>query len=495
MPPIQDQHQKRQQLMVVLLAGLVGFLFAFKTLAAIPLTSLWNDELRTVEKAFQPSLGFLFQYLRGDVHPPLYYVLIWGSGKLFGETVAVLRSFSWVCYLLGAAALALASWSWGGSQLAAALAGVLGLALPFTVRYAVEGKAYALLYALIALAIGFRIRLIRNGENVGLPYAVCWSAAALTHYYGLGLLLCQAALDWRRGRPAVRPLAWALVAPTLWMLANLSFLLGSGGRDWIPPASLELLWRLLRLGLGPHWPAVLIAGVLVVLVCWSPQHAGSRQVRKLMADWGLDAGLLLLAGSFLVSMLKPSAIDRYYIVLVPAAIGVSACWLGARLGALKDPGQWRRALVVMTLSFLLLLFWADSYHLIVPSPRSEAHRKGNDFRLLAMVSASAPLKFSPQCRQLNAYDHVLVQEHLLQPQAPWECLQPGGRKDGLAWGRQVASSAEKEVVLAITGRKITKSSFLDPYLLGLEARGFRCELASRSTRFAKVFHCQLRDQS
>ncbi|KZR80442.1 hypothetical protein PMIT1342_02391 [Prochlorococcus marinus str. MIT 1342] len=203
-------------LLIIALTCLVAFIF--KALAAVNLTSLWNDELSTVDKSFQPSLRFLINYLRTDVHPPFYYVILWVTGKLFGETVMVLRSFSWVAYVVGCAAISAAVWNFQKSPVAAICAALLSSAIPFTVRYSVEGKAYAFLFALIAIALVFRLRMLRNKSNSGPLYALAFAAAGMTHYYGFGLLLTQTFLDGIRRKS--RLFAWdsyALLLPILWI--------------------------------------------------------------------------------------------------------------------------------------------------------------------------------------------------------------------------------------------------------------------------------------
>lgn len=490
--PAQGQPTRAARLGFWVLIAVVVFCFVFKALAAIPLTSLWNDELRTAEKSFQPSLVFLFHYLRRDVHPPLYYVLLWWFAKLFGETVLVLRSFSWIFYLLGAIALGFASWTWRPSRLAAGGAVLVAAALPFTVRFAVEGKAYAMLYALICLAVLFRLRFMHGHKMSGVLTGAFWSAAALTHYYGMGLLLCQAAFDWRRGRATIRPLAWALVLPSAWMLVNLSFLLGSGGRRWIQPASPELLVKLLRLGLGVHWPLLLaVLGGLVLVLALSGSRVQIEPVLpRLLADWGLDAGLLLLVGSVLVSLIKPSAIDRYYIVLVPAAIGVFICWLGVQLSG-ASRGGWRLALVAATATFALVMFWGDSYRMIHPRSQLQAARKSHDFRSLVLMAAPASLKFSAQCRQLNAYDDLLRREYVLNPISDWRCL------DGLGYGSdrgfvdQLGRSKGAPITLAVTGRETPVETSFESYLQGLGSQGYACSDDGRSTQIARVVTCRL----
>lgn len=102
-----------------LLAGVTALAFAFKTLAALPLTSLWEDELASALKAFQLSRLQLSGYWRNGVHPPLYYGLLWAVGKLIGQTTLVLRGFSWLAYIAAACVLAWTCWLWSRSRAAA----------------------------------------------------------------------------------------------------------------------------------------------------------------------------------------------------------------------------------------------------------------------------------------------------------------------------------------------------------------------------------------
>ena len=55
------------------MALLIAVVFAFRTLWLIDATALWSDELYSVGKSFQPSLGELWSMHCYDTHPPLYY--------------------------------------------------------------------------------------------------------------------------------------------------------------------------------------------------------------------------------------------------------------------------------------------------------------------------------------------------------------------------------------------------------------------------------------
>ena len=58
------------------LPALICSAFALQTFFLIDSTSLWSDELYSVGKSFQPSLGALFGMMREETHPPFYCFLL-----------------------------------------------------------------------------------------------------------------------------------------------------------------------------------------------------------------------------------------------------------------------------------------------------------------------------------------------------------------------------------------------------------------------------------
>ena len=135
------------------LPALICSAFALRTLFLIDTTSLWSDELYSVGKSFQPSLGALVEMLREDTHPPFYYFLLWIWGRLIGQTPVTLRLLSWCAYCLGGVVMVRQSLAMGGRNLQVlTVAGLLAFCSPYPVRFAIEGKSYALLLLLVVLA-------------------------------------------------------------------------------------------------------------------------------------------------------------------------------------------------------------------------------------------------------------------------------------------------------------------------------------------------------
>ena len=102
-----------------------------------------------------------------------------------------LRLLSWLAYLAGGLVMvrqAMALAQVGLRARVAAVAALLAFCSPYPIRFAIEGKSYALLVLLLSLAWCWR----RSAHPIA--YGVTFALAGLTHFYGLFLLL--AAVVW-----------------------------------------------------------------------------------------------------------------------------------------------------------------------------------------------------------------------------------------------------------------------------------------------------------
>ena len=126
--------------------------FAVRALLLIDATALWGDELYSVGKSFQPSFSTLLALLREDTHPPGYYTLLWFWGYLVGQSPVSLRALSWLAYLAGGWVIVQQSTALAEHRgRSAAMAALLVFCSPYPIRFAIEGKSYALLVLLVAL--------------------------------------------------------------------------------------------------------------------------------------------------------------------------------------------------------------------------------------------------------------------------------------------------------------------------------------------------------
>ena len=108
--------------------------------------------------------------LREDTHPPAYYGLLWLWGHLVGQSPVSLRLLSWLAYLAGGLVMVRQSMALGQAARVAAVASLLAFCSPYPIRFAIEGKSYAVLVLLVALAWWWRRlgRPIAYGAVAGL---------------------------------------------------------------------------------------------------------------------------------------------------------------------------------------------------------------------------------------------------------------------------------------------------------------------------------------
>ncbi|HEX2085223.1 MAG TPA: glycosyltransferase family 39 protein, partial [Solirubrobacteraceae bacterium] len=204
------------------LAGIVAAAAALR-FAGLGDQSYWYDEAVTVT-VLDGSLGDVLSRLPDtESTPPLYYLLAWAWSQVAGLSEAGLRSLSAVA---GAAAVPVAYLAARdaagrpqGAQAGLVAAGVVA-ANPMLVWYSQEARAYslvALLGALSALAV------VRALDRPAAGRLALWAAAStlllLTHYFGVFLVLAEAALLLARLPRARTPV---LVACAPWLLAGLA---------------------------------------------------------------------------------------------------------------------------------------------------------------------------------------------------------------------------------------------------------------------------------
>jgi uncharacterized membrane protein len=152
--------QSRRPLLVLSVLLLVGAALRLHDLAA---ESLWLDEAFAITIA-RVSLDYIVEMTAQDVHPPLYYVLLYLWMDLWGSTEWHARLLS-VAFSLGTIGAAYAT----GARLVGRRAGLFAAGLltiaPFQVEFAQEARMYALLALLATLATYAFVRLYQRVTN------------------------------------------------------------------------------------------------------------------------------------------------------------------------------------------------------------------------------------------------------------------------------------------------------------------------------------------
>ena len=400
----------------------IGAIFAFKALTTLDTTSLWNDEISTVEKSFQDSLTYLFQYLGRDTHPPLYYMIIMAAGHVFGKTVLTLRGISWLAYIAACITGSAAVRSTKIGEPFAALAFTLFASSPIAYRYSTEGKAYALLTLSICIYLLFRARISRklSGFNCNLcGYIISLSAASLIHFYGFAFAICVTTCDLASKRKAfLRLNLYSLILPSIWTLSHISFLASQGGRETLSPTSFKLLESIGKAFLGTNWPLLLIVLGLITLIL--VPMASKKDFKSSISTFSIDATLLLITATLLISLLKPSSSSRDYIVALPSIICGTTYIAGAILSSKKS---WNPTIFLpcLLVSLLLTDFWINATS-ADRNPHVLNSRSKTEHRQATMLGSIYEYKISRQASSLNLSDKVYGNSNLTiskKRDAPW----------------------------------------------------------------------------
>ncbi|MGI8410959.1 MAG: glycosyltransferase family 39 protein [Solirubrobacteraceae bacterium] len=202
--------------------------------------SLWADEALTAYEARLPFGAMLNTVAQVETTPPLYFVLIWAWGHVFGTGAVALRSVS---TLAGIAMVPLAYLA--ARELVSRRAGVIAAALvavnPFLIWYSQEARAYMLLAALTGASFLWFIRARRDLSRRNLAgWTVFSSLALMTHFFA-GFAVAPEALwllglGYARAAPGLRrpvALAVGVVAAAQAAMLPFAFLDTSHGVGWI----------------------------------------------------------------------------------------------------------------------------------------------------------------------------------------------------------------------------------------------------------------------
>jgi uncharacterized membrane protein len=213
--------------------AVIGFSVTGLVVRLIVPRGLWLDEATSVDQARMSFAGMISNLRMTDVHPPLYFSVLWVSVRWLGSGELAVRLPSIIAgslvvpmlYVLGKEAY---------DRRTGAVAAAVGSVAPIMVWYSQEARMYAflMLFGLIALWAQVRI-LNRGGRLVWAIYAVASIALVWTQYFGaLQVVVQQLAFLYfiwarhRRGEP-VRGLVigWAvtLAAIIIWLAPLLPF--------------------------------------------------------------------------------------------------------------------------------------------------------------------------------------------------------------------------------------------------------------------------------
>ena len=465
-----------KRIWLVLVVGLC-LAFGLRVLLLIDATALWSDELYSVGKSFQPSFSRLLAMLREDTHPPAYYSLLWFWGHLVGQTPVSLRLLSWLAYLAGGLVMirqAMALGQVGKRARVASVAALLAFCSPYPIRFAIEGKSYAVLVLLVALAWWWR----RSGQPIA--YGAVAGLAGLTHFYGLFLVLAAAAWDgWQRRWTYVAAALIGVLPALAWMAYAADYLFSSRAGSWIGVPDYALFEETLARGLG-LWPLPKLALILLLLVVlrrWGGLLRLPWPETSLLDRSGLIPSLLMALGVVVVSFVKPMAFSRYFVVLLPAVVPV----LAVQIGGLKL-NRLGRGCGLVVLVLLLVSWWGPGFSEL--DAGVDGVREQDQFRLIRQRISGFEERYSPRERLFNLSDRMeAAMGRIPSPSAAW-----GGKED--LKQRLQGQDPPPQLWLASSGPAQAMERKLKPLQSWLEQAGFRCEREATDLTHARLLRCR-----
>jgi hypothetical protein len=330
--------------------------------------SLWNDEAWSVWAVHSPSLIESLARIRADVHPPLYFLLLYGWTRVGGESEYGLRLLSTLLGMIG-----LAGTYAVGKMLVDRWTGLLALVIlgasGFFIYYTREARMYTLLLALSALSTWvYMLWRKRPTRGRRLAYALLMTAMLYTHYSGALVMLTHFAhlvvtvIGLRMSKVA----AWKLLIPyvlaSLFYLPWLPIFLGQmranpNGPLAIPvPTDWGAVAAIVLILTGGNWGLVIAPFLLGSAIPQLRRYGGAV---LLIVLWLLLTPIVLLA---LNAWVAPVYQVRYAIAMLPAGallLAYGLRWVGPpeRIGRIQFSRQIRytaalAAVVVLVIAFV-----------------------------------------------------------------------------------------------------------------------------------------------
>jgi 4-amino-4-deoxy-L-arabinose transferase-like glycosyltransferase len=165
---------------------------------------IWVDEAISIHQAHMSLAGMLQNLRATDNHPPLYFLILWGTVRLIGSGELAVHIPTIIAGTLLIPAVYIT-----GRELFDRRTGVVAALLttvaPLLIWYAQEARPYAFFMLFATLAVWAQMRVVRDGRTrYWVAYGALTIALLYTHYFSLIPIALQqiafAAVIWHRSR-------------------------------------------------------------------------------------------------------------------------------------------------------------------------------------------------------------------------------------------------------------------------------------------------------
>jgi hypothetical protein len=187
---------------------------------------LWLDEAHSAHLA-QMTFAQLWEYVHGDVHPPLYFLVLNLWQKISPDTPTALRLLGLAAHLVGAAAFYRLGLTVFARESLAAVGALLFIFSPALVYHAGDARMYSLAVLLAVLLLG------ATWNFVNAPVGA-WAAVRLSVFAALAFYTHYASLFFIAGAFAFLTLRFATNLRILRFVLASGFLFAVLVAPWVP---------------------------------------------------------------------------------------------------------------------------------------------------------------------------------------------------------------------------------------------------------------------
>lgn len=184
--------------------------------------SFWHDESFSVVLATRNVVDIITT-TAGDVHPPLYYLLLHGWMSVVGQSDLAIRGLSILFLLLSLLVLFLILRRWI-HPVPARWGMAIAAVGPFLLRYGIEARMYTLGALLVIGSTWFLLGYLADRHRKqAVGYGLCLAAALYTHYFVFPIIIVHGLFvyRWHTGSfvPAWERIRACLTSQRWWLLA------------------------------------------------------------------------------------------------------------------------------------------------------------------------------------------------------------------------------------------------------------------------------------
>jgi len=300
------------------------FLFLLNLLLkglSVDVTDLAHDEPFTVFYA-QQSISEIFEMLKSENNPPLYFLLLHVFIKLFGIGTFTVRFPALIFSALTASVIYLIG-ERGSGRRVGVFAALLFTFSNFHFGFAHEARVYALFGLLTALSMYFFLSMINAPRKTGVFIGLCLVNILLpyAHFFGWLVIGIQVlAMLFKSVRNGIMiKYAISLGAVLLCYIPYLPILferasLSAGQGTWLSPPDIEEPYNMIWRWSNEPVIAVVFIALLLTAIIWNLIVLKKEQlfIRPIVVV-SLLWFLVPFVGMFLISYKVPIYLDRYLI--------------------------------------------------------------------------------------------------------------------------------------------------------------------------------------